>query len=1175
MKIESLHLIAFGPFTNLSIDLSGGREGFHLLYGHNEAGKSSALRALRQLLYGIPERSGDNFLHPYPRMRIGAVLKASDGRTLEIIRRKGRAGTLRAGDDTTMVEDAELQQLLQGVDTDLFATMFGISHQDLVQGGKDIILGGGEVGRLVFSAGSGIANLREIQAELQAEADALFKAAGQKPKINEALGILKTSRKQLRESLLTGPEWSRHDDALRSAQTRKQAVDAELDQLQRERSRLLRIDEALPLIARRRELTGELLQFADAVLLPPEFSENRRELQFELGSAGKRKQQAEHNIESLRREIATLDLSPALLENGEFIEDLHRELGSQRKAAKDRISLDSRRNTLLGEAGEILRGLRDDLTIEQAETLRIQKPEAMKIQKLSTQYERILKGYEDARDRVPAIDREIAGLDEALAALPGPRPVEALRAAVDESGEYGPLEKLHRTEQADIDSAAKTIAFEQVRLGLETQPLDTLEGLTAPSLETIRVFEETIDSGLRRIQEIDTETRKTQTALTEVERRIEAGRLEQEVPTEQDLNRARAMRDQGWQLIVSALDGRPPAEEALRELIALVPGAETPAQAFEQMVARADEISDRLRREADRVAARAGMLAEKAGLQEQLRQLENDRRDAAATHAQRETVWSALWLKTRIPPRTPREMAQWVRDFQAMAEKIRDLRSRRSRAETLATTINGHRKALTDCLQSLGELEPGPELSLAGLIKRANAVTETEQALRQTRTQLERDRHRKEKERIDAAEQLKSCESELKHWQRQWQAAVALIGLDAEAHPDQAAAFMGDLNSLFDKLKDAGILQKRIEGIDRDAQQFQEKTTGLIRVIAPDLSMRSPDETALELHQRLKRAREAGAKKETLQKQLNQEEKTRSRAEADIVRLESALKAMCDEARCRAPEALTEAEQRSNRRRNLESELQDIDDRLRRLSAGATVEAFIREAAAVDADATAGNIKRIKESIEQLEQEKSALDQTIGSERTELGRMDGTSRASALAEEIQIILGRLETDVEHYARVKIAARVLAMAIERFRDKSQGPILKRASDLFRQITGGSFEGLRADFDDAGRPVIVGVRPGSAGLLTVEHMSDGTADQLYLALRLAGLETYLEKNEPLPFVVDDILIRFDNDRAAATLKVLAELSKKTQVIFFTHHRHLVDLAERNIDASVLIKSSLNRI
>lgn len=57
MKILQLNLLAFGPFTDTPIDLSEGKEGFHLVFGPNEAGKSSALRALRQMVFGIPERS--------------------------------------------------------------------------------------------------------------------------------------------------------------------------------------------------------------------------------------------------------------------------------------------------------------------------------------------------------------------------------------------------------------------------------------------------------------------------------------------------------------------------------------------------------------------------------------------------------------------------------------------------------------------------------------------------------------------------------------------------------------------------------------------------------------------------------------------------------------------------------------------------------------------------------------------------------------------------------------------------------------------------------------------------------------------------------------------------------------------------------------------------------------
>ena len=87
-----------------------------------------------------------------------------------------------------------------------------------------------------------------------------------------------------------------------------------------------------------------------------------------------------------------------------------------------------------------------------------------------------------------------------------------------------------------------------------------------------------------------------------------------------------------------------------------------------------------------------------------------------------------------------------------------------------------------------------------------------------------------------------------------------------------------------------------------------------------------------------------------------------------------------------------------------------------------------------------------------------------------------------------------------------------------------------------------------------------------------MSLGTADQLYLALRLATLETYLDRREPLPLVVDDILIQFDNARAAATLSALAALSRRTQVLVFTHHEHLRDLAARVVPEELLFTHEL---
>jgi uncharacterized protein YhaN len=178
--------------------------------------------------------------------------------------------------------------------------------------------------------------------------------------------------------------------------------------------------------------------------------------------------------------------------------------------------------------------------------------------------------------------------------------------------------------------------------------------------------------------------------------------------------------------------------------------------------------------------------------------------------------------------------------------------------------------------------------------------------------------------------------------------------------------------------------------------------------------------------------------------------------------------------------------------------------------------------------------------------------------------MDGSDAAAALADEAQSVLVRIRSNAEQYVRVKLASRILRNEIERYRQQHQGPLLERASEHFAVLTQGSFAGLRADFNEKDEPVLAGVRPNDDRVY-VEGMSSGTRDQLHLALRLASLEKYMESAEPMPFIVDDILVHFDDERAQATLGVLAELARRTQVILFTHHARLVEQA-RALESAV---------
>ena len=143
--------------------------------------------------------------------------------------------------------------------------------------------------------------------------------------------------------------------------------------------------------------------------------------------------------------------------------------------------------------------------------------------------------------------------------------------------------------------------------------------------------------------------------------------------------------------------------------------------------------------------------------------------------------------------------------------------------------------------------------------------------------------------------------------------------------------------------------------------------------------------------------------------------------------------------------------------------------------------------------------------------------------------------------------------------------ILSREIASYRERHQAPILKRASELFARLSLGSVSGLAVGPDER---ALECQRGGDGGVapVGVEALSEGTRYQLYFALRIASLERYLERGQPLPVVLDDVFIHFDDARARVGLELLAELGERTQVLFFTHHERLVEIAARFGDERV---------
>ena len=513
--------------------------------------------------------------------------------------------------------------------------------------------------------------------------------------------------------------------------------------------------------------------------------------------------------------------------------------------------------------------------------------------------------------------------------------------------------------------------------------------------------------------------------------------------------------------------------------------------------------------------------------------------------------------------RTPAELRAWMRQREQVVQHLEKVDEARQSLEPLEQNFNKQRTVVSRALEVAGESCPIKDSDLAVLLDQAEAFIKRHDDLSRKRATLETKMATARAERATAELSLRTAEAELTEWRTEWSVMMARIGLEADALPEQAEVFLNKIAELLEKLTDRRNFQSRIQGIDRDAAEFRRDVLALVTRVAPGWPARPTGEyeQARELARLLRAARD-DAQKHTALSQQREREQTNLHA-AETIRDEArvCLERLCQEAGCPDVDGLPEAERRSQQLARLETDRTACAEQLMIAAAGTELPDFVAEAEQADPDSLDAMIDELELKIAAQEEELRRLDQTIGTERGELARMDGSSRAADAAEQAQTLLTRLQGDVARFATLKLAAIVMQRGIERYRDKNQGPILARAAELFAGMTGGSFARLQIDDDGDGRSVLKGVRPDGRQV-NVESMSDGSHDQLYLALRLASLESWLQSHEPIPFVVDDILLNFDDARATAALGALVELSHRTQVLFFTHHRHIVDLANTHL-------------
>lgn len=1169
MKLDQLHIENFGVYCGRTFDFG---DGLQVIYGPNEAGKSTLLHLLRHALFGFPHRNPYGAAKSDKPVAVGVRARMADGRRLKYRRQKGHPQDHVAGEierDPAEIDAARLSSLMRGAHDELFRQIFAFSIEELAAGQRSLDEAG--LSEALFGGGiGGLETFLKVRETVEESHKGLFNSRGKKGEINQLLTQVAEATIRYKTATLKPRDFDQLRDSIEEHDASVERIRSGLDLLRRRLHRLERLKDAIPHWRQETTLREEIARRnVPAGLGRPDAAELRR-LQQRLSSLD----------EEMRLYAADLDRAQGPTTEGESfreivgeaaaIRTLSEELGQYRAAQQElqRIERDGLASPTAIEAR--IRDLHPTWTLDDLDRLsatslaQVRAAEALQdeLRDLSGEGERLASKRSELETQIETKRRR-------LESLPAEDRGAALQSLLERGQEYKTRVRLRSDRSATAAEARQKgeRLLRQLRSALPDldESARPLEELTPPLTTVVSGFQQ-------RLAEIEQERERARTRLVDLA--AEQARLAEQlhsfdhlssIPDDSALRHQRHHRDEGWGIVRARLRDEEGGEVSDEGETWRVLPIDDLIREYEDAVRKADVGADRRFEAAETIARREQIASAALRLQGAHAQATEALAGLETLRQQLIREWEGLWANAPFRPLPPAAMLEWL----TLWDQMRQLLLESSRLEREAAEMQSQNELFEkDLFRAFPRAAPSAEAAMA----EAREAWQQETRLRSERESLERDR-------TEGEANLETLDT------RQYELSMRQADADSRrrALADQLGLPAGwDLPTIVSVLRSVREIQEELRQVrqaaDRTARlreiidRFESSARSLCRKVAADLAPFPPREAVEELIRRLDSAREA---------ELESARRLTTLATADQML-----------ARCRASRDATSAELAAAlAARQLASDtpvmplVEEIEavERLSekcsearqhwRVMAGDDAE-FHSALASLDEDQVAAERLRIEEQLAREEEAYRHQLSQVGRLRSEWDKLQGDDNGSTLVRQLEDFRSRLQGAVDRWAPLVLVQTLMTESLRRFEQEHQPQILVDTARLLSRFTGGEYIDLQRKLDDKGTLLVV---PARGEPKRPAQLSTGTREQLYLAVRLAYIQDYSRRAEPLPIVMDDVLVNFDEDRARRTLETLVEFSRENQILFLTCHRGIVETLQQmepQIRPLELIPGSLAR-